>query len=180
MKVKLARSAVVLATANLLTLAGCSGDTDLADPAGAQVLSALTALAAEPAGGVCATGGTKITAGLDANLNKLLDPAEVSYTSYACNGTVPAPGAPGEASAAGLNSLIAVTPEPAGANCTSGGSRISSGLDTNADGLLGDSENIRTLYACNGAAGSAVVTSPANSDYYDSSDGKGFPSSNQE
>ena len=88
MKFDRLRSAAVLASASVLALAGCGGggDTGPTGPAGAQALPALTALAAEPAGASCTTGGTRITAGLDTNLNALLDSSEVTYTGYACNG----------------------------------------------------------------------------------------------
>lgn len=134
---------------------GACGTNRATGAAAPQALAALTALAAEPADASCPTGGTKITAGLDANLNNLLDSSEVSYTNYACNG---AAGVPGTASAAGLSSLMVVTAEPAGANCASGGSKINSGLDINADQILGTSEITSTYYACNGAAGAAGAT----------------------
>ena len=146
-----------LAGACLLTLAGCGGggDTGPAGSAGAQGLPSLTALAAETAGASCTAGGTKISAGSDSNLNGLLDSSEVTYTSYACNG---AAGLAGETSAAGLSSLMAVTAEPAGANCASGGSKITSGLDANSDRVLGASEISNTVYACNGGTGATGAT----------------------
>ncbi|MBS2021248.1 MAG: hypothetical protein JST92_02485 [Deltaproteobacteria bacterium] len=52
--------------------------------------------------------------------------------------------------------LLSFKPEPAGANCPTGGVAIRSGADTNGDGALEDSEVIaaQTRYLCNGASGS--------------------------
>ena len=51
--------------------------------------------------------------------------------------------------------------EPAGANCASGGVRIQSGLDRNANDILDDSEVRLTSYTCNGAAGASAGTGSA-------------------
>ena len=57
-------------------------------PQGSNGLTALIKTTTEPAGANCATGGTKIETGLDANNNGVLDIAEVnaSQTTYVCNG----------------------------------------------------------------------------------------------
>ena len=62
----------------------------------------------------------------------------------------------------GLNALIKTTVESAGANCTTGGTKIEVGLDTNKNGVLDDSEvnATQTKYVCNGAQG---ATWPASS-----------------
>ena len=49
-------------------------------------LNSLVKTTAEPVGGNCAFGGTKIQTGLDKNNNGTLDTDEVSATSYSCNG----------------------------------------------------------------------------------------------
>jgi hypothetical protein len=75
--------------------AGKTGEAGAPGPAGADGhdgtngLDALTATADEPAGADCATGGTKLTAGLDADRDGTLDPSEVdpALTRYICNGT---------------------------------------------------------------------------------------------
>ncbi len=54
-------------------------------------------------------------------------------------------GAPG---ANGHNTLVNVTLEPRGANCTLGGQRIDSGLDSNGNGVLDASEIQQTTYIC--------------------------------
>ncbi len=55
--------------------------------------------------------------------------------------------------AAGKNSLIAVSPEPAGANCAAGGQKLEVGLDANENGRLSDDEVLELRYICNGAQG---------------------------
>ncbi|MBN2725147.1 MAG: hypothetical protein JXR95_13870 [Deltaproteobacteria bacterium] len=51
------------------------------------------------------------------------------------------------------NSLVVLSEEIAGANCTYGGVGIRSGLDDNGDGLLQPEEVESTTYACNGVPG---------------------------
>lgn len=60
----------------------------------------------------------------------------------------------------GLNALIKTTVEPAGANCTSGGTKIEVGLDANKNGLLDDNEvnATQTKYVCNGLTNNSLVT----------------------
>jgi hypothetical protein len=55
----------------------------------------------------------------------------------------------------GLNALIKTTAEPAGANCTYGGTKIETGLDANMNGVLdaGEINAAQTTYVCNGAGG---------------------------
>lgn len=116
---------------------------------GSTPVRTLTATAVEAAGANCATGGTRITAGADANGNGTLDAAEISSTAYVCNG---ATGATGPTGANGFTQLMAMAVEPVGsANCTYGGTRITSGLDTNRDGALGAGEVTATSYVCNGS-----------------------------
>jgi hypothetical protein len=79
-------------------LPGTNGAAGVTGPAGAQGiqgligtngLNALIKTTAEIAGGNCATGGTKVETGLDANNNGILDAGEVnvSQTTYVCNGS---------------------------------------------------------------------------------------------
>lgn len=49
---------------------------------------------------------------------------------------------------------------PAGANCASGGSKVSSGLDANANGTLDAGEITSTTYVCNGTTGGTGPTGP--------------------
>jgi hypothetical protein len=59
----------------------------------------------------------------------------------------------------GLSSLIALAVEPAGANCTYGGTKITAGVDFNANGILDTTPNevTSTGYACNGAPGTGGI-----------------------
>lgn len=127
-------------------LAGCGGSDGAP---GANALDTLTVLGAEPAGDHCANGGTRITSGLDANGNGVLDAAEITSTQFVCNGA---------SGGDGRTTLVVSSPEPAGAHCASGGTRISSGLDANGDGILEDSEVTSSAYACSGAAGTPGAT----------------------
>lgn len=112
---------------------------------GASGLNSLLATTPEPAGPNCADGGERIDVGLDRNTNGTLDVSEITATTYACNG------GPGANGAAGLASLVSQKPEPAGANCAAGGTRLDTGLDADGDGVLEASEIARTTYVCNGA-----------------------------
>lgn len=95
----------------------------------------------------CTSGGTQVHTGRDANGNGTLDSAEVAHAHYACNGS---DGAASAQAAAGVNSLVVMTDEPAGSNCTSGGLKLNVGLDRNGDNLLQTSEVDNTSYACGG------------------------------
>ena len=61
--------------------------------------------------------------------------------------------APVLSAAAGSAVLVATATEAAGANCVAGGVRIKSGLDTNGNGVLEDSEVKDAVFACNGVPG---------------------------
>ncbi|MBU1241701.1 hypothetical protein KJ612_00715, partial [Myxococcota bacterium] len=117
---------------------------------GSNGLTALVRQTAEPAGANCATGGTRLDSGLDANVNGTLDSAEVAQTRYICNGIH---GADGSDGSDGLTSLLRQTAEPVGANCATGGTKVQSGLDLNGSGVLDLGEVTSTQYVCNGMAG---------------------------
>lgn len=110
----------------------------------------LSSVTTEPAGTSCENGGLKIDSGVDANGDGTLDDTEISTTAYVCNGID------------GNNSLTKITNEPAGANCENGGLKIDSGVDTNSDGTLDDSEISATAYVCNGIDGSNTLTKVTN------------------
>jgi hypothetical protein len=59
----------------------------------------------------------------------------------------------GQAGPSGQLSLIRLTPEAPGANCTLGGTRVSVGPDTNGDGVLQDGEVTSLSFVCNGQTG---------------------------
>ncbi|MGY4829328.1 WD40/YVTN/BNR-like repeat-containing protein [Sphaerotilaceae bacterium SBD11-9] len=65
---------------------GATGAAGATGASGAAGLSVLIATVSEPASSNCLHGGTRITSGQDANRNSVLDAAEVSATSYVCNG----------------------------------------------------------------------------------------------
>lgn len=60
----------------------------------------------------------------------------------------------------GQTALLATTVEAAGANCTSGGTRIEAGLDANGDGTLQTGEVTQTRFVCDGSAGATGTTGP--------------------
>ena len=53
----------------------------------------------------------------------------------------------------GINSLIKTTTESSGSNCTTGGLKIETGLDSDADNVLDSNEVSVTTYVCNGSDG---------------------------
>jgi hypothetical protein len=129
---------------------------------GSDGSSSLIATTNEPAGANCANGGQRVDYGIDDDADGTLDAAEVDGTTYVCNGT---DGTDGTAGQNGLQSLLAVTPEPAGANCANGGQRIDYGIDDDGNGTLEAGEIDGTAYACDGATGgtglqSLVTTTP--------------------
>jgi OmcA/MtrC family decaheme c-type cytochrome len=126
-------------------LIACSGDPGKAGPSGAP---ALVESMPEPADTNCPFGGTKLTVGVDTNGNGVLDPSEVSGTSYICNGR-------------GTSSLVKAGPEPVGANCPFGGVRIDTGLDANNNGVL-DPDEINAAavsFVCNSAPNGTISPS---------------------
>lgn len=90
---------------------------------------------------VCPDGGTRIETGPDLNQNERLDDDEVTDTTFVCSGED------------GQQTLVAVSDEPAGANCVNGGQRVETGVDANLDGTLQDTEVASTSYVCNGQRG---------------------------
>ena len=46
------------------------------------------------------------------------------------------------------NSLVRVEQEPEGVNCAAGGLAIHTGIDSNGDAVLGDTEIVDTEYLC--------------------------------
>lgn len=99
----------------------------------------------EPPGANCRQGGTAVKSGVDSNANGTLDNAEVTNTTFVCNGS------PGNDGQNGKTSLVRIDPEPSGANCTYGGTAVKSGLDANDDRRLDDFEVLATQYVCSAA-----------------------------
>lgn len=139
---------------------GSAGSSGAAGAPGSNGLSTLVQMRDEPGGSHCAAGGKAINVGLDSNANGVLEVGEVSSTGYVCNGANGTSGANGSNGTNGtdgtngtngLNTLVSVANEPAGANCTYGGSKVSMGPDSNANSVLDAGEVNATSYVCNGA-----------------------------
>jgi len=115
--------------------------------------NALLLLVPEPPGAHCAHGGMAVHAGPDLDGNGVLDPvAEVTSTAYLCNGAPGQPGNDGDAGSDGsdaLQALVELRREEPGANCSTGGTRVISGLDLNGNGQLDDDEVTQAQYVCN-------------------------------
>jgi hypothetical protein len=143
----------LLSATLLLALAAC-GDDGTPGPAGASGqpgLAALTTVSAEAAGSHCASGGTRIDAGLDTNADRVLDTGEVTSTQYLCHGS---------SGAAAASGLVRLATEAAGTNCPNGGSRVEAGTDTNGNGVLDTAEVVSTAFVCQGAAGTTGPVGP--------------------
>ncbi len=78
-------------------------------------------------------------------------------------GSAGAAGATGPSGADGKISLVKTSTEAAGANCTTGGTKIETGIDANGNSILETSEinTSLTRYICNGAAGQTGATGPS-------------------
>jgi hypothetical protein len=83
------------------------------------------------------------------------DPGPEGPAGVGFAGAAGATGPQGPAGTNGLKSLVNLIAEPAGANCSTGGQKIESGLDTDSNGVLEAGEITQTKYVCNGAAGPA-------------------------
>lgn len=129
---------------------GLAGRDGLDGRDGASGLTSLVLTQDEAPGPHCAAGGIQIDSGLDTNSDGNLDADEFAATYYVCHGEEGSAGVDG---AEGLNSLVATLIEPTGPNCTTGGVRVDSGLDIDADGTLGTSEITSTRFVCNGEDG---------------------------
>ena len=137
-----------------MALQGCGGGSDAIPvlPA-AAVKAALLNQVVPAVVASCPAGGATIASGLDSNANGVLDEAEITSRQDVCNGS------PAVAAAA----LVSSSGEPAGANCPSGGYRISVGPDGNGNATLDAGEISSTAYVCAGAtgpAGAAGATGP--------------------
>jgi Collagen triple helix repeat (20 copies) len=154
-------------------LQGATGAQGVNGSNGTNGLNSLMSVVLESAGAHCAAGGNKVTTGQDANNNGVLDAGEVSGTAYICNGATGATGASGTngtngtngvngaAGANGVTTLVAIVSEPNGSNCVFGGSKVTSGLDSNSNGGLDAGEVSSTSYVCNGATGATGPQGPA-------------------
>jgi hypothetical protein len=81
-------------------------------------------------------------------------------------GATGATGATGQAGVNGSSSLLKTTAEPAGNNCSAGGTKVEVGLDVNGNGVLDPSEvnALLTAYICNGSnSGAGTIDTVSNS-----------------
>jgi hypothetical protein len=117
---------------------------------GANGKTSLTSVVTEPKGINCTLGGVKINSGVDINKNGTLENNEITTTAYVCNGIN------------GSNGLTKLTNESAGLNCKNGGLKVDSGIDTNNNGVLDNSEITTTVYVCNGINGNNTLTKLTN------------------
>lgn len=101
----------------------------------------LTSVTSEPAGVNCEIGGQKIDSGFDIDGDGALEAEEIVSTSFVCNGQD------------GGISLVNISEEAIGANCSNGGIKIESGIDSNGDALLDSDEIQITRFICNGING---------------------------
>jgi len=71
----------------------------------------------------------------------------------------------------GLNALVVQSIEANGSNCSSGGIKVDTGIDSNGDGNLSTSEISQTLYVCNGDNGTDGMDGTDGQDGVDGIDG---------
>jgi hypothetical protein len=115
--------------------------------------NSLVSITTESAGLNCPTGGYKLNSGTDLNKDGVLDASEITSSKFICNGLT------------GSNSLVSLLTEPAGANCSTGGYKLNTGIDLNNNNTLDLAEITNSQYLCNGLTGSnsliSVVAEPA-------------------
>ncbi len=127
----------------------CNGQVGDPGNDGADGVSALFLISAEGEGQNCASGGYKVDTGHDIDESNTLDALEVTNTEYVCHGS----------HTIGVTSLVDKIPEPAGSNCTYGGAKLISGLDSNHDESLADDEIMFTHFICDGSNGADGLNS---------------------
>lgn len=130
-------------------LFSCSEDTmdelDVADG-----VNSLISVVEEPSGENCPAGGFFVRVGQDENANDNLDSAEVSFSTFVCNGENGADGAAGQDGMNAEQIMVITSDEPAGSNCPEGGIKIEVGYDSDESGTLNASEIMSTSFVCNG------------------------------
>jgi len=130
----------------------CDGTPGAQGIAGNNGLTTLFISSAENAGDNCINGGVKQESGIDNNEDGSLQLAEVTTTNFLCNG------ATGTTGSQGVAGLVALSAEAPGNNCIVGGTKIDSGVDTNANNLLDFVEIQNTSYVCNSLTNGLWVT----------------------
>lgn len=125
----------------------CNGEPGEPGDPGEPGVNSVYEVTDEPAGAHCPAGGVLVQSGLDTNGNGVLDDPEVQANEYVCHGTN---GTDGTDGTDGTETLVEVSQEPVGSNCPTGGQKIESGLDSDADGVLDPGEITSTSYVCDG------------------------------
>ncbi len=136
---------------------GEKGDRGEQGPVG---LMALVRTSPDAPAELCPTGGLRVESGVDANRDGVLGDEEVDSEAvrFVCHGAVGAQGPQGLQGATGetgLAALVRLETLAAGAECSTGGTRIESGIDANGDGALAAEEvdTAATAFVCNGEVG---------------------------
>lgn len=114
-------------------------------PVGLLVVETTPASVAE-----CPFGGDVVSAGLDANVNGVLDDGEVAQRTVACHDPPMVPPA----------TVVRLVAEPAGAHCAIDGTAVQSGPDRNGNGMLDDDEVAHVAYSCGEALLTRVAPAP--------------------
>lgn len=125
---------------------------------------AWTAGVAYSAGDVVQSGGVSYVC---SSANTDAPPPNANWTLLAAQGLQGIQGIQGiqgTTGSNGFNSLILMTDEASGSNCTNGGIKIQVGLDSSRNGVLDSNEVSQTKYVCSGAAPViTTVTDPSTS-----------------
>lgn len=154
---------------------GEKGDRGEQGPVG---LMALVRTSPDAPAELCPTGGLRVESGVDANRDGVLGDEEVDSEAvrFVCHGAVGAQGPQGLQGATGetgLAALVRLETVAAGAECSTGGTRIESGIDANGDGALAAEEvdTAATAFACNGEVGAQGPQGPTGAQGVPGTDG---------
>lgn len=155
-RIRMLRFLFTFLLAILLTACGGGGSGESGENNSSKA-NALTVYSYTPSSTInsCSNGGVTIHFGFDQNENGILDNDEIDAErdSIVCYGADGVNGTDGTDGSDGLNSLIKLTTEPSGTNCSNGGVQVNSGLDTNSNNVLDGSEVNNSEYICNPADG---------------------------
>jgi hypothetical protein len=131
----------ILAGLITVMLAACGGGSgggavvsDASGPGAGGSTPVVASVSNSAPAGNCPNGGITVTTGWDTNGSGVLDATETSNVQYVCNGSPGAGGATGASGGNGANALVRMI--DAGGACTSGGTRVEAGLDSNGNGML--------------------------------------------
>ncbi len=100
---------------------------------------------ADAPSGACATSGSIVRSGVDADGDGMLSAAETQSETLLCDGED------------GVDVLVELSAQPSSPMCPDGGTRLDRGFDDDGDGTLGAQEVTVTQVVCNSADGAPVV-----------------------